>query len=541
MASFFKSSTFITLLVVAVVAAGGWWYVSSEEDTLAGVETAPVERQDLERVISETGELVAVSEAALSFSMSGPVAEVLVQEGDEVEAGATLIALEDTVYTARLAQAEANLAREQARLQELQAGEFGTTVTASEARVQAARTRLENAQSNLEKTTGQQNELVNSAEENLYTSNLAAYLTEGSREGTTYDYTSPTITGTYKGREPGEYRLEFYTSNADSGWSVRYSGLESGTIPVSTSQPQALGNNGLYVEFPEDFARGRQIVWTIPIPNTRASGYTSLDNALEQAIDTRDSALQAAENTLAEAEANFEQVQADAGLQGANTKTGQVTIQQAAVRAAEAQVQEALANLDDTQLTAPFAGRVTDIMVEEGEQATAGQVVVEMISGEAFQIEVGVPEVDSAYLSVTDPAVIMFDAVESEVFTGSVVKLSPTARTVDGVQTIEATISVEESLEGFPAGISADVDITTQTRRGVLAVPTRAVYEDVSGERYVYVVDSDTDSLERQVVNAGLRSSGGYTEIIEGLSEGQEVVTFIDEARRDELLDQTNR
>src|SRR5690606_33642265 len=72
--------------------------------------------------VSAEGYVMPARYALLSFAASNTVAAVHVAEGDWVEAGATLITLENSAQRAGLAQAEANLAQAQANLDRLQAG-----------------------------------------------------------------------------------------------------------------------------------------------------------------------------------------------------------------------------------------------------------------------------------------------------------------------------------------------------------------------------------------------------------------------------------
>jgi multidrug resistance efflux pump len=97
--------------------------------------------------ITVDGRVVPVRSADLIFVATGVVSDVLVREGDVVEAGAVLARLDDTQQQAAVAQAEANVMRAEAALLQLEARPYAEDIAAAEAaRAEAIanRTRAEN-------------------------------------------------------------------------------------------------------------------------------------------------------------------------------------------------------------------------------------------------------------------------------------------------------------------------------------------------------------------------------------------------------------
>jgi HlyD family secretion protein len=72
----------------------------------ASLKKASIDTGDVRVTVSATGSLVAEQQSPLSFSQPGRVVEVLVQEGQHVEAGQVLARVEDTTQRANLDQAE---------------------------------------------------------------------------------------------------------------------------------------------------------------------------------------------------------------------------------------------------------------------------------------------------------------------------------------------------------------------------------------------------------------------------------------------------
>ena len=105
---------FITLIVIALIAVlgfVGYQRISARRAAAAApaLETAIVQRSDLTVAVEATGSLVPRSEVALAFKSGGQVAEVLVIEGQDVEAGEILARLDDAAIQVQIAQAELNL------------------------------------------------------------------------------------------------------------------------------------------------------------------------------------------------------------------------------------------------------------------------------------------------------------------------------------------------------------------------------------------------------------------------------------------------
>jgi HlyD family secretion protein len=92
---------------------------------------------------------VEIRQADLAFGVEGPIAQILVDEGDRVEAGQTLAVLEQDAFVHAEANAEAMLKSAEARLAELLSGSRPQEIERARANVSAAEAALENAELNL--------------------------------------------------------------------------------------------------------------------------------------------------------------------------------------------------------------------------------------------------------------------------------------------------------------------------------------------------------------------------------------------------------
>ena len=513
-------------LVIVLVAGVVVWYVQSAKDGFPeGVEVGMVGKGRVEEVVNETGFVKVSQTVDLAFQSGGQVKSILVDEGSFVDAGAVLIVLDGSRQGSDLSSAQARLDAERIRLEEMLAGADSASRAVTESSVALAETTLLNAKRNLVDVTAQQDQLLTNAEKTLRSSSLEAYLVSEENENSPFSYTAPTITGVYESDEEGLYRLELYDSNSPSGASVRIFGLESDTHPVSTVNPVAIGVRGLYMQFPDNFAK--RTVWEIPVPNIRSSSYLTNLNTYNAVLEARNIALTNAESVVKTAEAGLIQARSQLIQISSSAREEKLVAQRAAVRQMEALVAQAQVAYSNTVITAPFAGVITSVATEVGQIVSSGIPAVSLNAHNGFEVVVDISEVDIAEISVGDHAVITFDAYDDKEFTAKVSKVAPNATLVSGVRVFAVTLLFDAENELIKDGLTAQIDITTATREGVIAIPTRSIYENDEG-KFVRVI-TDRGEVVEQDVTTGLRGSNGMTEITSGLTEGVHIITFADE------------
>jgi multidrug efflux pump subunit AcrA (membrane-fusion protein) len=112
------------VLVVAGLGFVGWQSLSNQQAVAAEepAETAVVRRGTLLVTVEGTGSLAPSAEVSLAFLSGGQVAEILVVEGQVVEAGQPLVRLETDELALQVARSEAALASAEGQLAQLLAG-----------------------------------------------------------------------------------------------------------------------------------------------------------------------------------------------------------------------------------------------------------------------------------------------------------------------------------------------------------------------------------------------------------------------------------
>ncbi|HVG24070.1 MAG TPA: efflux RND transporter periplasmic adaptor subunit [Thermoanaerobaculia bacterium] len=256
---------------------------------------------------------------------------------------------------------------------------------------------------------------------------------------------------------------------------------------------------------------------------------------------------------LAEAERNYERARSNfaeriipqaeldrARTQVASARAGVAAIEQR-IGQAQANVTAARDTLSKTTMTAPMAGIITALPVEEGEVAVIGTMnnpgtklltIADMSEVEAVM---EVDETDIPNVKIGQRATVTIDAYPNKTFTGLVTEVgsSPITRLGgnSGAEAInfEVKIQLQNPPEGVRPGFSASADIVTGTRAKVLSIPLQALVvrekkegEKAKDEEGVFV--NKDGKAQFAAIATGLAGDANV-EVTRGLSEGQEIVT----------------
>jgi len=462
--------------------------------------TATVERGEVTQIVSVSGFVEAENTAELSFPATGIVTEVYAHEGMEVKGGEVLATLGSAELIAKRSEALAQIAEAEASYDKLLAGAKIEDRT-------IAQTSLQNAEQALERVQKEQDEKVATARRALLSNDL-----EAQSDDATERATAPTVTGTYTCQDEGVYTVTVYNSNAYSGYSYRYSGLEEGTGSVATEQPGPLGECGLYLQFAQDDTYGNS-TWTIEVPNKRSATYLTYANAYALALQARANAVAEAEDDRMLASAQTQEVLA-------GPQAEEIRIAQASLNKAYAALGQVDALLRDRSVTAPFDGVITDVDIVKGEAATNDPVIT-MLASDAFKLTARIPEIDITKLQPGQKVTAVFDAAPMEIQHGKVSYISPLATIIDGVAYFEATIALEEKPGWLRSGLNADVDIIVGEKEDALRLSRRFIIENNDGTWSVQVPKGSTYATT--TVKVDFAGNDGFVEVI-GLNEGDTVI-----------------
>lgn len=179
---------------------------------------------------------------------------------------------------------------------------------------------------------------------------------------------------------------------------------------------------------------------------------------------------------------------------------------------------------EDHFMYAPMNGVVTKRLAKVGEIVSANTIVISLISEAKFEIEANVPEADIAKVEVGNIASVTLDAYGRDtVFETNVVSVNPAETIIEGVATYKVTFQFAKYDVGVKSGMTANIDIASGKREGVIAIPQRALIRK-EGSTFVQILDGE--NIREVMVSPGLRGSDGSIEIISGVNEGDKVITL---------------
>ena len=194
------------------------------------------------------------------------------------------------------------------------------------------------------------------------------------------------------------------------------------------------------------------------------------------------------------------------------------------------------------EVTASFDGFIAKVNVSGGDEVYKGRVAVQLADPNKFEADILVSEMDIFQVKVGGAATMQADAFPTLSLPAKVTHISPTATIQSGVVNYKVKVEVQPleavtqegqtSLGGqgptmipedfqLREGLTVTVNIHVEQKTDVLLVPNGAVTTKV-GKTYVQVM-SPEGVIEEREITTGI-SNWQYTEVTEGLDEGEKVV-----------------
>jgi HlyD family secretion protein len=272
-------------------------------------------------------------------------------------------------------------------------------------------------------------------------------------------------------------------------------------------------------------------------------------------------------------ESEFQQVKAayESGKQEIESLVQSVRAAEFSVQNAQASLKDARENLNKTTIYAPVSGTVSKLNVEQGERVVgtsqmAGTEIMRIANLNNMEVRVNVNENDIVRVGLGDSVIVEVDSYTSrdEKFKGLVTAIANTAKdaaSLEAVTEFEVRIRLlnesyshlaQKNTRPFRPGMTASVEIITERKNNILAVPLSAVTTrsnkpaPAAGEKdeeeeadenetasppaatgpveeVVFVHDAN-NTVKTVKVKTGI-SDFENIEILSGLEEGQKVVS----------------
>jgi hypothetical protein len=235
---------------------------------------------------------------------------------------------------------------------------------------------------------------------------------------------------------------------------------------------------------------------------------------------------------------------------------------QIALDKANDDLKKARENLANAVITAPFAGFITKVSVSGGDEVQKGTIAVQLADPARFKTTIMVGEAEVFKLSENMSASIQVDYLPTVILTAKVTQIAPTATVQSGVVNYEVeveadslptTVSRTQNQTGFSRpgnstftsgessrvvasgqagtnavsnsaqlreGLTVTINITVSGKKDILLIPGQAIQRSGKDTQVQVVKNGVT---ETKVIKTGI-SNWQYTEVTEGLEEGEEVI-----------------
>jgi len=236
------------------------------------------------------------------------------------------------------------------------------------------------------------------------------------------------------------------------------------------------------------------------------------DSQYKSRVDQALAALRSAQAALTLAQARLDKLTRDqerlvalrakdlASEEALDAAQTDVLVQQAEVEARreevarfQAALDDARDNLEKTVYRAPVGGIVSRLNIEQGEivitgtMNNPGTVILSLADLSAMEVEAEVDETDIVHVKTGQVAHITVDAIPDTTFPGSVTSVGNSGRRV-GAGTVEDATNFEVKVRflhpdpRLRPGMTADIEVETETHRNVLTVPLQALVARTRGK-----------------------------------------------------------
>lgn len=216
--------------------------------------------------------------------------------------------------------------------------------------------------------------------------------------------------------------------------------------------------------------------------------------------------------------------------QGASTKETVKSLKDV-TRIAEGAYKEAQTMLDYTTITAPFSGTITNKVVNTGDLASPGKLLLQIENGEKLQVLAQVPE--ALLLKVSEGEMLSIEIPAANItLTGEVAEVAPAANPMSRTAPVKINI---ESGPNLRVGQFARISLEGTGESTLMLVESGVL---LKGQlEIIFVVDEKDNTARMRLIKTGA-SHDGEIEIISGLEPGEMVVVSnIDKLQDGQKLD----
>ncbi len=591
----------LLLLIVGNIVARQMGWIGRKE--LPKVAAENIELRTIIETVSASGKVYPAVEVSMTPDVSGELTQLLVKEGDSVRAGQLLARINPDIYASMVDRAEAavnsakaNKANAESRITqaEARASQFSSRTIQADARVTQAQTRIKQNDTRLEQFSTRLAQVdtrmaqIQTREKQLDSRIIQAEARKKQIDARKQQ--SAARIDQFKARsaqllarientqETHERNQQLFKDGIISQVDLDNSELALKNIQEDKKAQEA-ELKGLEADLQSIDAELQSADADVKSLEAEKQGLKTEIQGMEvekQGIEIEKQGViaekQGLEADVLSVQADREALDSDKVSLDAEVTAAQKTVEGAGfnVKSSQASLKEAKDNLKRTNIYAPISGIISRLAVEKGERVVgttqmAGTEMMRIADFSDMETQVDVSENDILRVNVGDTAIVEIDAYLDRKFKGIVTEIANSAANTGGLaaasdQITNFTVTIRllkasykdllrEIRFPFRPGMSASVDIQTQTQQNVVAVPIQAVTtreieannkrpdKEAPLEEIVFIVDKE-DQVFKKKVKVGIQDDN-YIAITKGLKKGEKVITApysaISESLKDSL------
>jgi len=271
-------------------------------------------------------------------------------------------------------------------------------------------------------------------------------------------------------------------------------------------------------------SKGDLVVTGQPLAQLDDSDFTVALNKTQASLGSSRASAKAANDQLQRATRLPEGIISLAELEQLSNNA-EAALQQ--VKVIEADLARAKLELQRTILRSPFDGQIAAVSVDNFSKVANGQEVIELIDGDAYEVEVLLPESMIGNIDYQQSVTVTVSALQDKVFSGEV---SEIGSRVENGNAFPVTIRLNQSSEKLRNGMSGSVKFTVRNNSiPAYLVPltaldfTHSVAAGATQDAALYVINEKTMTLELRQVKVGhIRANS--IEVYSGINENEAIV-----------------
>lgn len=494
-----KRKTWLILIIILVVLAAGSFVVLrlaglGQAGSLENVKTAAADTGTIVQTVSGTGNLTAEeTREAITVLVGLAIDQVLVEAGDEIQAGEILATFDEQSLQAAIRETQAGLDSLDARLYQLRSDKEPAYIrSAAAGRVKQVFAREGIA---VTQTMSEQGALLVLSLDGKMSVSFQLPANHGLAAGDAVEVAlsgGSVLEGTVKSISDGLCTVTVSDKSAETGDTAEIR-KEDGTVLgqgiLEISRPLAItGTSGTVASVLRDL---NDYVY----PGTRLLELDQADHS------------QAYEEIYAQRQDEAEQLRVLLGYAANNSLTATCSGLVRAVGIAEGQLTGS-----SSPAAAAAPGTAADDAIDAFTVRTASRIL----------FAVAVDELDIAVIRTSQPVSVTLDALTGKTLEGTISEISDEGTLNQGGTTFQVKVDLPDD-RLLKAGMTATAVITVAKKEAVLRIPLEALQE-TDGEQFVFTgtAVSSTELGDKRIVTTGI-SDGVYVEILSGLKPGEKV------------------